>query len=127
MNAADNDADKIQGTWTCVSGEKDGTPIPADVVKQLKLKLTKDKYATRKGDELLFESEYKLDASKKPAEIDIIGTEGDLKGKAAKGIYQLDGDTLKLCYVMPGGERPKEFSAKAGSGATFTVWKRSKP
>ena len=41
-------------------------------------------------------------------------------------IYELDGDTFKLCYAAPGEERPKEFSAKGANGITLAVWKRAK-
>jgi uncharacterized protein (TIGR03067 family) len=122
-----NDADKLQGNWGCVSGKKDGKPIAEGTVQKLRLVLTKDKYATYRGDELLFESVYKLDTAKSPRRIDIIGTEGDNKGKAAQGIYLLEGETLKLCYTMPGKDRPNEFESKPGSGASFTIWKRAKP
>jgi uncharacterized protein (TIGR03067 family) len=126
-DAVNKDRSKLQGTWTCQSAQRDGKPVPEGTVKQLRLVLTKDKYATHKGEELLFESEYKIDPEKKPKEIDIIATEGENKGKPARGIYLLEEDTLKLCYTMPGKERPKEFESKAGTGATFAVWKRSKP
>jgi len=121
------DANKLQGTWACVSGENAGKPIPEGTVKKLRLVLTQDKYATHRGDELLFESTYKLDATKSPWQIDIIGTEGENKGKAAQGICRLEGDTLTLCYTMPSKDRPKQFESKAGSEATLTVWKRTKP
>jgi hypothetical protein len=44
-----------------------------------------------------------------------------------KGIYELNGDTLKSCVASPGKERPTEFSAKAGSGHTLRVFKCVKP
>ena len=42
---------------------------------------------------------YKLDASKKPAQIDLTITDGGLKGQTFPAIFQLDGDTLKVCRV----------------------------
>jgi hypothetical protein len=46
--------------------------------------------------------------------------------KTALGIYELSGDTYKLCYAPPGKDRPKEFSAKEGTGYTLSVWQRKK-
>jgi uncharacterized protein (TIGR03067 family) len=46
--------------------------------------------------------------------------------RSVKGIYELEGDTLKLCTRDPGQDRPKEFTAKEGSGNTLTVYKRKK-
>ena len=34
------------------------------------------------------------------------------------------GDTYKLCYAPPGQERPKEFSAREGTGYTLSTWQR---
>jgi uncharacterized protein (TIGR03067 family) len=124
---ARKDVEQLRGTWACVSGERNGQPIPEATVRQLRLVLTDTKYATYRGDDLLFESDYKLAPTKTPAAIDTIGTEGEHTGRPAQGIYRLDGDTLKLCYTMPGRDRPKEFESKAGSEATLTVWKRAKP
>jgi uncharacterized protein (TIGR03067 family) len=69
---------------------------------------------------------YKLDTSKKPAEIDLTITNGVFKGKTYPGIYQLDGGTLKLCRNQPGQKRPTEFASKKGSDTMFLVLKRVK-
>ena len=65
----------------------------------------------------------KLDPSKKPREVEFILAEGK---KKALGIYELSGKTYKLCYAPPGKNRPKEFSAKKGTGYTLSVWQRKK-
>jgi len=118
------DAEKLTGNWNCVSATVDGKALPADVVGQLQLSLTNSRYQTKKGDQVLFDSAYSLGASKRPKEINIIGTEGDLAGKPAQGIYEIDGDALTLCYTMPGKERPKQFQSSEGSEAHLTVWRR---
>src|SRR5438309_105937 len=66
---------------------------------------------------------YKLDASKKPAGIDLTITDGSLKGQTFPGIYQFDGDTLKLCRAQPGQKRPTEFASKKGSDTIFLILK----
>ena len=53
-------------------------------------------------------------------------TEGPTKGQTHLGIYELDGDTVKFCFAAPGKERPTDFTAKASSGRTASVWKRDK-
>jgi uncharacterized protein (TIGR03067 family) len=122
------DMTALQGKWTCVSAESDGKAIPADVVKQLQLTIDKANYITRKGDQVLFEGTICLDASKTPHEIDLVDATGDNKGKTGKGIYEVDGDTFKICHgVPPNEERPKEFVSKSGSKLYLVVWKRQKP
>jgi uncharacterized protein (TIGR03067 family) len=68
-----------------------------------------------------------VDVAKKPKTIDITFTEGPEKGKTIVGIYELEGDTYKVCINVNGKERPKEFAAKAGSGHGLEVLKREKP
>ena len=84
------------------------------------------RYKTERDREVLFDSTYRIDSDKKPKHIDLIGTEGDNKGKAAQGIYSIEGDTLQICYTMPGQKRPEQFESKVDSGITLVVWKRSK-
>ncbi len=61
----------------------------------------------------------RIDAKKKPAEIDL--KEG---GKVLPGIFELSGDSLKLAVSEPGGKRPAEFAGKAGT--LLFVLKRSR-
>ena len=67
---------------------------------------------------------FKLDAAKKPREITITPSDGD---KPLQGIYELDGDNLKLALSEPGGDRPKEFASKEGTRNAYFVLKRRSP
>jgi uncharacterized protein (TIGR03067 family) len=124
-DSAKPDAERLPGVWNCVSAIRDGKPLPEETVKALRLTLTTDKYKTELGQQVLFESTYRVDAAKKPKQIDIIGTEGANAGKSGQGIYLLEGNQFTLCHTMPGQERPTEFVSKPGSGVTLAVWKRS--
>ena len=118
---AKGDKEKLQGTWAVVSGERNGKPIPEETVKNAKLVFAADKMTIHNKDRKT-EGTFKLSPDKKPKQIDV-----DMDGRLAKGIYQLDGDTLKIAHGDTGGPRPKEFSAKEGSGVTVVVLKRQKP
>ena len=74
----------------------------------------KEKVATYKGT-------FSIDPSKKPKTIDVKFREGPEKGNTSLGIYELDGDDLKLCLSVTTKERPTEFSAKPKSGHGFEV------
>lgn len=118
---------QLAGTWSCASATIDGAPLAAETAKLLKLTLTGERFKTQRGDQVLFDSSYTVDATKNPKQIDMIATEGDLKGKPALGIYKLEGERLTLCYTMPGNERPAEFESTAKSGVYLIEWTRAKP
>src|SRR5205823_12704263 len=71
---------------------------------------------------------YHLDPSKSPKQIDFTIL-GEVK-KTGLGIYQLDGDTLKLCLSIDPAkvdQRPKEFAAKAGEKRVVLTLRRLTP
>jgi uncharacterized protein (TIGR03067 family) len=119
-NQAKGDQDKIQGTWVLVSAERNGKELPAEVVSQIRLVFAGDKLTTQHK-ERKTEAHFKLDPARTPKEIDL-----DMDGSIGKGIYQLEGDKLKIAHGEVGGTRPREFS-KSGTGTTVLVLKRAKP
>jgi uncharacterized protein (TIGR03067 family) len=121
-----NNTNPLAGTWSCVSATVDGKRLPHETTDLLQLTLTQNRYTTKKGSDVLFDSTYTVDPSKSPKQINMIGTEGDLTGKVAPGIYSFDDDVLKICYVMPGLKRPEIFESPPGSKATLIIWKRQR-
>ena len=69
----------------------------------------------------------KLDPSKSPKAMDIRGAEGPNKGKTILAIYELDGDTLRVCYDHSGKARPSAFKAEAKSPRSLITYRRAKP
>jgi uncharacterized protein (TIGR03067 family) len=117
---------KLQGTWTATKAERDGKA--ADDVVGDRLSFTGNRFQIRSKDgKPLYEGTFRVDPSTKPAAIDFEHTEGALKGKAWKGIYALDGDTLMTCDNAPNLDkgRPAAFEAKTGSGHIFITFKRA--
>jgi uncharacterized protein (TIGR03067 family) len=114
----------LQGHWSAALATVNGRVLAPEVVNALKLTITKDRYKTERGDEVLFDSTYLIDTSVKPNQINMLGTEGAAAGKEALGIYSLEGDFLRICYVMPGSPRPTTFASATNSGAYLVVWRR---
>ncbi len=111
--AADDKLD-IAGKYTLVAGKKNGADVD-EKSKKAAYTVTADQF-TIAGGEFKFVMAYKLDASKKPATIDMEiqeGPEGS-KGTKAAGIVELKGDVLKLAYTLDKDKRPKEFDGKTG-------------
>ena len=122
-----NNIDNLKGTWICLSATVDGKPLPNETTDLLSLTLTENRYKTEKGPEVLFDSSYTIDPSVSPKQINMVGTEGDLAGKEAQGIFSLEENILRICYVMPGLPRPKEFKSHVGSNTYLVLWKRKSP
>ena len=117
---------KFQGTWTFESSETGGKELPADQLKGLILIFEGAKHTVKKGDEVIQVGTQKLDPSKSPKSIDVTVTQGPNKGAVMLGIYEIDADTLKVCFVPQGKKRPTEFKSAPGSENFVNVHKRVK-
>jgi len=109
--APKTDKDAIQGTWLVVAVEKEGKK--AEVTKDMESTLTfsGDK-ATFKSEKTDKEGAFKIDAAKKPKEIDLTNPKSDAK-QMIKGIYELDAETLKIAFpTRNDGGRPAGFDGK---------------
>jgi uncharacterized protein (TIGR03067 family) len=127
QDAAKKDAMQLQGEWKLVSGERNGQPLPEDVVKSATRTFKGDESTVTVNEMVVLRAKITLDPSKKPKTIDYKIADGENEGKTVLGIYEVDGDTAKFCSAVPGAtERPKDFSAKEGSNQTLSVWKRAK-
>lgn len=117
---------KLHGTWAAIQAERDGT-LAGDVVGH-RLSFTGDRFRIRSKDgKLLHAGTFRVDPRATPTAIDFEHAEGTLKGKAWKGIYALDGNTLKVCDNAPDltKSRPAAFEAKRGSGHVLVTFARA--
>jgi uncharacterized protein (TIGR03067 family) len=138
-NNAKPDSELIQGEWEMTGGERGGKPAPDDAIKDVKFVFTA-KTLTIKGRKEDPEqvNDYKIDSTKSPKEIDVEpstktsetsgGGKIEHKSEGMKGIYSLDGDTLKICFDKEDkdSKRPTEIATKDGSGVTILILKRVK-
>jgi uncharacterized protein (TIGR03067 family) len=115
----------LAGTWTPTSGELGGQPFPEAVLKATKLVVDGNKYTVTVGDQV-DRGVVKIDATKKPKTMDITGEDGPNKGKTFLCIYELNGDTLKVCYDLSGKARPEEFKSKEKTLIFLATYKRAK-
>jgi uncharacterized protein (TIGR03067 family) len=125
LSAADDvpkGLEKAQGAWSLTSLTVEGKEI-----KDAKGKLTLkgDKYTFMSGP-ITNSGVYKADASKTPTTLDIVCTEGPDKGKTLPAIFEVTGDTMKVCLNIKGKDRPTEFASKADSGLVLETWTKAK-
>jgi len=117
---------KFQGTWTFESSEAGGKELAAGELKGLILVFEGDKHTVKKGNEVIQVGTQKLDPSKSPKAIDVTLTEGVNKGAVMLGIYEINGDTLKVCFDAEGKKRPTQFKSAPASKTFVNVHKRLK-
>jgi uncharacterized protein (TIGR03067 family) len=117
---------KFQGTWTFASVEAGGKEQPAAEFKTMTVTFEGDKFTVKKGDKAIQVGTQKLDPSRSPKTIDVKVTEGLSKGAHMLGIYEIKGDTLKVCFDPEGKKRPTEFTSAADSQTFVAVHKRVK-
>jgi uncharacterized protein (TIGR03067 family) len=123
---SDEEQKALQGRWTLVSAAFDGMAIPDDAAMG-RLVIEGDRYSASVADQRVAAT-FRLGSGEGPKPIDFTYTEGPLKGETIKAIYELRGDTLRICRgIQPDAERPTEFSAPADSGRGLVVWERDKP
>jgi RNA polymerase sigma factor (sigma-70 family) len=122
---------KLEGTWEVVSVESDGRQGAAEDLKGLAYVFeTNGKWKLQKDGEAQAEGTFTVDPAQKPRRIDYkieSSISEESKGKSSLGIYELDGDTLKVCRTWPDhDQRPTEFAAGAGSKCILTELKRKR-
>jgi uncharacterized protein (TIGR03067 family) len=118
------DGDRIQGVWNLVSSERGGKAEAGDEKQPLQIEFTAESFRFRLPAGARRAQPYTLDPGKSPKAIDWLGDRKDVS--PVPGIYELDGDTLKVCWGVGDKVRPREFKTKAGKDDWLWVLKRAK-
>jgi uncharacterized protein (TIGR03067 family) len=104
---------KLEGTWALTSAQRNGAKAPAEAINDFRLVIKGNELTIRVGGPPL-KGTLSVDPSQKPRAYDATLAVDD-RERTSVGIYEFDGDTLKICFTDKGGERPKEFSTKGGT------------
>ncbi len=151
MMAADGpprpDSEAIRGGWVLVASEFDGSPIPRAGGKpsdRILLIFSRDSSgAIRRGESphpagppaapglrllvrgpgLISEATVRLDPSGAPKAYDSAHVVGPHQGRTFRGIYELEGETLRICLDTTGQGRPTSMATWPGSGRRSGVYK----
>jgi uncharacterized protein (TIGR03067 family) len=118
------DQDRIQGAWVMVARETNGqADDPASFKKQATLVFEGDKVIVKMGTRSADLGSFTLDPTKTPKFYNRTYPDGTPR----YGIYELEGDTLKICIADLGKERPTTFATKPGDGTSLLIYKRESP
>jgi uncharacterized protein (TIGR03067 family) len=119
-----DDAKAMTGTWSIEKATLKGEDS-TDIFKGAVLTIADGKYEVEFAGQK-DKGSITLDVSKKPKRMTIEGTEGPNKGKTIPAIYEIAGDTVRICYELEGKEPPAGFESKAGSNTLLITYKRMK-
>ncbi|HEV3198035.1 MAG TPA: TIGR03067 domain-containing protein [Bryobacteraceae bacterium] len=124
-DATTKDLEKMQGNWAQVSMVVDGEKLGEDEAQALFRTIKGQEYTVARYKKTIGKGSFTLDAGKKPKNID---ARPAIAGQniTMLGIYEFEGEKLKLCFARAGRPRPTEFAARKDSGHTFSVWEREK-
>jgi uncharacterized protein (TIGR03067 family) len=122
-DAPQGDLAKLQGKWTTMAGPEKNIPLTLEI----KGTAVTVNVTTPDGDAHTLKGEIKVDEKAKPKALDWV------KLKTADGderpdnpaIYELDGDTFKVCNGGHDNPRPTEFKEGEG-GFSLLTFKRVK-
>jgi uncharacterized protein (TIGR03067 family) len=135
----------IQGSWTTREYDQNGTQPPADLIRQMTVRIQADTIRIRpriavryrpvvkngkKEVEVVYTTAadqedaigYKLDPGKGRITLIWRGARGE--SETRKGVFRLEGDTLKICFPLSKNKRPKKFPDRPKAGVVRMVLKR---
>ena len=118
------DLDALQGTWLVTALEIDGMTVGA-IPPGASITVSGARFTTA-GMGAEYEGDLELDGASQPKQFDLRFTTGPEKGNTALGIYELSGDSWKMCLTTHGGQRPVNFSTKSGTGHALQTLVRAK-
>lgn len=123
--AGKNEPAALQGVWLAKSATMAGKAVPGEIVQQLRLEIRGREYVvmTSAGpDEGLLE----IDDQANPKRMRIIGQRGPNKDRTVLAVFEVQGNRLKISYLMRGTDYPADFTSTA-ENKHFVVEYERKP
>jgi uncharacterized protein (TIGR03067 family) len=113
----------LQGSWSVTALEVDGQEIPAGMLGDARVVVKGNRFEST-GMGAVYEGVIELDTSSTPRWLDMIFDAGPEKGNTNPGIYEVNGDSWKLCIATRGNVRPSTFGSTPGSGLALELLTR---
>jgi len=126
LKAIQSELKRFEATWHFVSIEIEGRPVPEEAFKEDTLVLKGKQFSSTIQGKTT-NGVFKIDPTVTPKAIEITLTDPPGKDKTMKGIYEMEGDTQKICMAAPGKARPTEFVSKPDGSQIIQVLKKEKP
>jgi uncharacterized protein (TIGR03067 family) len=108
----DDDLKRMQGDWRVVSMNSGGMKVPDEDAQALFRTVEGDRYTVSRYSKQISQGVLKIDASKTPKTIDSTPAGPADKVQPILGIYEFDGDRLRISNAQPGKPRPTDFKPR---------------
>ncbi len=103
----------LDGTWVPVAADVAGKPLFVGELRVKYLVLESGAYSIiDRSNHVVDRGSYLVNATARPATLDIVGCDGPGAGRTLLAIFQLDDDSLTVCYDLDGDERPANMQPK---------------
>jgi uncharacterized protein (TIGR03067 family) len=109
----------FEGTWKVVDqekGKKSDEPLTARTVE-----FRGDRYTIKAADTVFEEGTFEANARHSPRQIDITVTSGKDKGKKWHGVYELEGDNLRMTVSPAHKPLPDSLEKPSPGERSFTL------
>lgn len=121
------EAKGLEGKWVLTGGHANGQDLPEGARGHVRLIVLADEMILYTDSGRSSRFVHKLNSEATPNQVDLVGIDGADKGKNLLGIYERKEDRLNVCRTLNANtERPKKFSAEAGSKCVIEEWQRDK-
>jgi uncharacterized protein (TIGR03067 family) len=114
---------RLQGTWAAINGEAGGQAIPGSDLINMRLVFDADHVtAMGAGAKVDGEGSFELETTASSRRIKI--TYQGARNRFAIGVYDLDGDRLKICIGDPAEDTVTEFKSRPGTSILLAEFVR---
>lgn len=123
-DAAARELAGLEGVWRFATVAVNGTEHPAPPFDTNKLIIAKGgRYVIVQGPRVTH-GVIQLDPTASPKHYDVTVTGGRARGLVTRGVYELDGETYRICLPLDGKTRPA--TVRSQPGTVFFAFRREK-
>jgi uncharacterized protein (TIGR03067 family) len=117
------DLQSLQGTWRAIHAEADGSSLPAHLYRDARLVISGCRFSLTNplpDAEQNVCGSFAIDPSARPRRLDVT-PDG---GATLREVYELEDDTLTVCYQPAGAAPPTGLGTVPGSGLVLFAYRR---
>jgi uncharacterized protein (TIGR03067 family) len=117
----------LHGHWSIVYQEIDGEMLPSTYNADHILEIQGSDFKIEINGSLAYDGTFSIDATASPHQIVLdykTSANPVFKNGPRPGVFQLEGNTLKWCFSVPGRQGPTTLNTVPGSDSVLTILHR---